>query len=359
MSLEKSMTEIAAKFNQWQPPSDNTIITTLDCHTGGEPLRIVTSGFPQLVGNTVLEKRRYCRDNYDHLRTALMFEPRGHADMYGAIVVEAERSDSHFGAIFIHNEGYSSMCGHATIALAKFAVESGIVEKTGRVTQVVIDAPCGQIKAFAYSESDSLETNRIDSVTFECVPSYVLYQDAKVQVAGLGEVKFDLAFGGAYYAYVDATALGVSCDAQSYNQLIDIGRRIKHAVAEQFEINHPFESDLSFLYGTIFIEPSNKQGVHSKNVCVFADGEVDRSPTGSGVSGRIAIHYVKQQLALEQSIVIESILGSQFSVDAKEELDYAGYKAVIPRVTGVAHISGKTQQIIDPNDPLKAGFILR
>lgn len=348
------MTHLANQFNQWQPTDSSTIITTLDCHTGGEPLRIITSGFPQLLGETVLQKRRYCKEHYDHLRTSLMFEPRGHADMYGAIVVDAERSDSHFGAIFIHNEGYSSMCGHATIALAKFAVESGIVEQTGAVTEVIIDAPCGQIKAFAYGIG-----NRIDKVTFECVPSYVVAQNQQVYVEGIGKVTFDLAFGGAYYAYVDAASIGITCDQKHYNQLIDFGRKIKAAVSAQCAIEHPFEADLSFLYGTIFIENSDKPQVHSRNVCVFADGEVDRSPTGSGVSGRIALHITKQQIALRQPIIIESILGSQFEVEAKKIVAFGGYEAVVPRVTGTAHICAKTQHIIEPNDPLKAGFILR
>ncbi len=348
------MTDIANKFGRWKPKKEDTVIETLDCHTGGEPLRIVTDGFPELQGDTVLEKRRDCMSNHDYLRTALMFEPRGHADMYGAIVVDAERKDSHFGAIFIHNEGYSSMCGHATIALTKFAVESGVVEKTGYMTQVILDVPCGQIKATAYGESDT-----IDKVSFECVPSYVLYKGETIDVGGIGPVTFDVAFGGAYYAYVDAESLGLKCSAEHYNQLISYGRKIKEAVAAQFPIDHPFEPDLSFLYGTIFIDGSDQEAIHSRNVCVFADGEVDRSPTGSGVSGRIALHMERGEVGLDQKITIESILGSRFEVAAIKELDYGGYSAVIPRVTGEAFICGKSSFIIDPNDPLKSGFILR
>ncbi|WP_286264445.1 proline racemase family protein [Thalassotalea atypica] len=350
------MTSVSTQFSQWQAPQNFTTLHTLDCHTGGEPLRIVTDGFPELKGNTVLEKRRYCKTHYDHLRTALMFEPRGHADMYGAIVLPPEREDSHFGAIFIHNEGYSSMCGHATIALTKFAVEAGIVAKTGAVTQVKIDVPCGQINAFAYGDGDG---DSIDKVTFECVPSYVVYQDQSIHVEGIGQVNFDVAFGGAYYAYVDATQLGLKCNAHDYNQLIDYGRKIKAAVSEKFPITHPYEPDLSFLYGTIFIEPSEQPGIHSRNVCVFADGEVDRSPTGSGVSGRVALHFAKQEVPLNHPIIIESILGSQFQVEANRIQAFGEHQAVIPRVTGNAFITGKSELIIDPNDPLKAGFILR
>ena len=348
------MNQISQQFANWQPKANSLVIKTLDCHTGGEPLRIITDGFPNLAGNTILEKRRDCKQRFDHLRTSLMFEPRGHADMYGAIVVPAEREGSHFGAIFIHNEGYSSMCGHATIALAKFAVESGVVEKTGSVTQVIIDVPCGQIKAYAFGES-----HNIDSVSFDCVPSYLAFENQTINLPNIGEISFDIAFGGAYYAYVDVTQLGFTCGAENYNQLIDYGRKIKKEVAKNYTIEHPFEEDLSFLYGVIFIEPSDNPLVHSRNVCIFADGEVDRSPTGSGVSGRAAIHVAKGELLLNQAITIESILGSTFTVEVIETLQFGDHQAVIPRVTGNAFITGKHEFIIDLDDPLQTGFILR
>jgi len=348
------MNSISQQFENWEATDNQLCIKTLDCHTGGEPLRIITSGFPELKGQTVLEKRRFCKEHFDHLRTALMFEPRGHADMYGAIVVNAERDNSHFGAIFIHNEGYSSMCGHAVIALTKFAIESGLVVKTGDQTKVIIDVPCGQIHAIGHGNNETIE-----SVTFDCVPSYVLYQEQTVDVDGIGKVSFDVAFGGAYYAYVMASEVGLLCTPDYYNKMIDIGRKIKQAVSDNFEIVHPFEADLSFLYGTIFIDDASHSSIHSRNVCVFADGEVDRSPTGSGICGRIAIHMAKKQVELNQSITIESILGSQFQVKAIRQLDYAGHSAVIPQVTGRAYISGKSELIIDPEDPFKSGFILR
>ena len=346
---------ISKLFQQWQSAEHHLKITTLDCHTGGEPLRIITNGFPELLGETILERRRYCMKHYDHLRTALMFEPRGHADMYGVIITPPQRSDSHFGAIFIHNEGYSTMCGHAIIALSKFAVEAGVVPRTDNKTEIKIDAPCGQITAWASSDEDG----RVFETTFDCVPSFVALKDAIVNVPELGKVKFDLAYGGAFYAYVNAGDVGLTCDKKDYDQLIRVGRLIKQAVSKQFDIVHPFEEDLSFLYGTIFIEPLNDPQLHSRNVCVFADGEVDRSPTGSGVSGRAAIHYAKQQLALKQSITIGSILGSSFKVMPQRALHYGHHQAIIPRVTGSAHISGKCEFIIDPSDPLKHGFILR
>ena len=358
-----------ARLNQWQPSDNNdafSTINTLECHTGGEPLRIITQGFPELKGDTILAMRRDCQENYDHLRRALMFEPRGHADMYGAILTKSERADSHFGAIFIHNEGYSTMCGHAVIALAKCAVESGVVQQTGEVTSVVIDVPCGQIRANAFA-ADFPNNKTITQVSFESVPSFVFAQDQQVEIDGLGTVHFDIAFGGAFYAYVNAADLGLSLTPAHQGKIIDYGKKIKEAVIKQLTVKHPFEDDLSFLYGVIFVQENEDSlstaKVHSRNVCIFADGELDRSPTGSGVSGRIALHVTKAEVPLHQSIIIESILASQFTVQAIKNIDYGNneqkYNAVIAKVTGNAFICGKAQWLIDNNDPLKYGFLLR
>jgi len=362
---------VVASLDQWQPNVGNDdflTINTLECHTGGEPLRIVTSGFPELKGDTILAMRRDCQQHHDDLRRALIFEPRGHADMYGAIITKPERADSHFGAIFIHNEGYSTMCGHAVIALAKSAVESGAIKQTGAVTNVVIDVPCGQIRAKAFAED--FPTNKtIAQVSFESVPSFVFAKQQSVEVAGLGTVNFDIAFGGAFYAYVQASSLGLTLTPEHQATLIDYGKRIKHAVMNKIAVKHPFEADLSFLYGVIFVQENQAENsslsaeIHSRNVCVFADGELDRSPTGSGVSGRIALHVANAEVPLQHSIIIESILGSQFAVQAIENINYGNseqsYDAVIAQVTGDAFICGKAQWLINKNDPLKYGFLLR
>ncbi|MEW6994619.1 proline racemase family protein [Colwelliaceae bacterium MEBiC 14330] len=357
----KNINQAAQKFQNWQAKTAQEsylTIETLECHTGGEPLRIITNGFPTLAGDSILAKREDCKANYDDLRRALMFEPRGHADMYGAIIVDAQRPDSHFGAIFIHNEGYSTMCGHAVIALTKCAVEAGVVTKTGNVTQVVIDVPCGQIVAQAYSQGDI-----VTHVSFLCVPSFVYAQALQVNVDDIGLVTFDIAYGGAFYAYVQAAELGLSLVPEQQAKLIDYGRKIKQAIMQssepRFKINHPTTAELSFLYGVIFIDDSPNEGIHSRNVCIFADGELDRSPTGSGVSGRIALHHAKQDIALHQSITIESILASSFTVKAIEKINFSGMEAVVPEVTGDAFICGKGQWLINAQDPLKYGFLLR
>jgi trans-L-3-hydroxyproline dehydratase len=357
-------------LDQWQPNASNDdflAISSIECHTGGEPLRIITSGFPELKGDTILAKRRDCQKNYDDLRRALIFEPRGHADMYGAIITQAERDDSHFGAIFIHNEGYSTMCGHAVIALAKCAVESGVVTQTGEVTDVVIDVPCGQILAKAFAENFP-SSSTITKVCFDSVPSFVFATKQSVEVEDLGTVSFDIAFGGAFYAYVQASSLGLTLTPEHQGKLIEYGKKIKDAVIQKISVKHPFEVDLSFLYGVIFVQENTsdnfgKNTVHSRNVCIFADGELDRSPTGSGVSGRIALHVAKSEVPLNQNIVIESILGSQFQVKAIKSVNYGtseqNYNAVIAQVTGDAFVCGKAQWLINKNDPLKYGFLLR
>ena len=332
----------------WQPPADWTAITTIDMHTGGEPLRVITSGLPSIEGKTVLEKRRYFRENYDHLRTGLIFEPRGHADMYGAVISASEDAD--FDVFFIHNEGYSTMCGHAIIALTKLAIESGMVAGPN----VSFNVPAGRIEA-----TGTIEDGRVVRSAFRCVPSFVYQRDQSIHVDGLGNVKFDIAYGGAFYAIVDATPLGLKLDADHYLELIQAGRRIKHAILKAMPIEHPFEPDLSFLYGTIFTGPAHDPGHHSRNVCIFAEGEVDRSATGSGVSARAALHHARGELSLNQPITIESILGSTMTVKVVDVSTFGPHDAVIPEVSGTAHFTGRNEFWFDPHDPLQHGFIFR
>ena len=342
------------KLKRWEPPQNWRVIKTLDTHTAGEPLRIIVSGFPEIPGKTILEKRRYLRENLDYLRTALMWEPRGHADMYGAIITEPISEDADFGVIFLHNEGYSTMCGHATIALGKVAVECGLVEPKEPITEIKMDSPAGLIKIYVQTQNGKAE-----KVYFHNVPSFVFYKDEEIDVAGLGRIKYDLAYGGAFYAFVNAEDLGLKCTPEYYRKLIDVGMKIKRAIMAEKEIKHPFEEDLSFLYGTIFIGPPHDKDSHSRHVCIFADGEVDRSPTGTGVSGRLAILYEKGEIDIGDEITIESIIGTKFTGKVVEETKYGPHKAIVPEVGGTAHIIAKNTFIIDPEDPLKYGFFLR
>lgn len=347
--------QLIQKNNNFIPDQSWLRIKTIDMHTGGEPLRVILDGFPPLKGNSVLEYRQYAKQNYDHLRKALMHEPRGHADMYGCILVPPNDRDGDFGILFLHNEGYSTMCGHAIIAITTLAIKMRWVEVKEPETEIKIDAPCGRIQAFA-----KIKNGAVQSVYFHCVPSFVLALNQKVEVPGLGLVEYDLAYGGAFYAYVNANKLGLKLLKENYNLLIQKGMDIKRAVINSSQsITHPFEEDLSFLYGTIFIGGPVSEGIDSRNVCIFAEGEVDRCPTGSGVSGRMPLHLAKGEIQLGQTMTIESITGSVFKGSIVEETTFGPYSAVIPQVEGTAHIIGQHEFLIDPEDPFRYGFFLR
>ena len=338
----------------WEPPQGWLRITSVDAHTAGEPFRVITSGFPELHGDTILARRRYAKEHLDHLRTALMWEPRGHADMYGCIVTPPVTPGADIGILFMHNEGYSTMCGHGIIGITKVALETGLLPTTEPETTIRIDAPAGLITAHA-----RVDRGQVTEVRFHNVPSFVLALDQQVDVPGLGPVHYDLAFGGAFYAFVRAEDAGVRCIPEDFRRLIEKGLAIKQAVMADRPIPHPFEEDLSFLYGTIFVGPPQGDGAHSRNVCVFADGEVDRCPTGTGVSARLAIHHARGEIGPGETIVVESIIGSRFTGRIVETTTFGPYVAVIPEVGGTAHITGRHEFLIDPDDPLRDGFILR
>lgn len=355
--MSKTYQNILSK-KDFKPSKDWLQIQTIDMHTGGEPLRVIVDGFPELKGNSVLDYRRYCKENFDYLRTALMFEPRGHADMYGCVLLPPNDNEGDFGILFLHNEGYSTMCGHAIIAISTLAIEMKWIDVKEGDNILKIDAPCGRITSFA-----NVKNGVVTGVRFHCVPSFVVGLDRTVEIEGLGKIKYDLAYGGAFYAYVDINKNKFNFDlsSESYRALITNGMKIKNAVMKaDKEILHPFEDDLSFLYGTIFID-NNKQvsGNDSRNVCIFAEGEVDRCPTGSGVSGRMAIHKSRKEIDFGETMTIESITNSVFKGSVISEENYGPFTAVIPQVEGTAHITGMQTFVIDPNDPMKNGFILR
>ena len=335
----------------WSPPSDWLRITTLDVHTAGEPLRIITGGLPHLSGNTILDKRRYAQEKLDYLRTALMWEPRGHADMYGAILTEPVTQDGDAGVLFLHNEGFSTMCGHGVIGLAMAGVEGGAVASSGTLR---LDTPAGRVTAFSEREEE-----RVVSASFLNVPSFVYALDQEVDVEGLGRVRYDVAFGGAFYAFCRAEELGVDLESKDFRILMDVGMKIKRAVMSSLPIRHPFEADLGFLYGTIIVGDAKESENHSRNVCVFAEGEVDRSPTGTGVSARAALHFARGELDVGDQFTVESILGTTFTGEIVEATTFGPHDAVIPRVSGTSYITGRNELLVDPNDPLRHGFILR
>lgn len=338
---------------RWEPPEDWPRIETVESHAGGEPLRVVVDGFPELPGETILEKRRYAREHHDDLRRALMLEPRGHADMYGALLTDPVTEDGDVGVLFAHNDGYSTMCGHGVIALGVVLPAVGAVELDAADPSVRIDTPAGRVTARPRTAGD-----RVESVAFENVPAYVVDLDETVDVPEYGTVEYDLAFGGAYYAYCDVAQFDASLDGADVRELVAIGRDVKAAIADDVSIAHPTDGDMGFLYGVILTGQARGEG-DVRNVCVFADGEVDRSPTGTGVSGHLAIQHARGSLDRESPYVVESIVGSTFTGRIRETVDFHGREAVVPEIEGSAHVTGSSTFTVDPADPFADGFLLR
>lgn len=334
-------------------PEEWPRIETIDSHTAGEPLRVIVDGFPELEGSSILERRRYLRENHDDLRTALMWEPRGHTDMYGAVLTESVTEAGDVGVLFATNEGYSTMCGHGIIALGVVLVDTGIVAASPPEETIDFDTPAGLVSATTH-----LSDGRVESVSFENVPSFVDGLDRRIDVDEFGTVEYDLAYGGAYYAYCDADQFGLDLTPENADEIRRAGMAIKRAVADSVSIEHPHEDDLGFLYGTIFRGPAEDRDADSRNVCVFADGQIDRSPTGTGVSGRLAINNERGTLDVGDEFVVESIIGTTFTGTVVETTMEGDRSAVVPRITGSAHVTGRNEFVLDPDDPLRDGFRL-
>ncbi|HVK94985.1 MAG TPA: trans-3-hydroxy-L-proline dehydratase [Noviherbaspirillum sp.] len=329
-------------------------VHTIDAHTGGEPLRILMSGMPPVPGNTILKKRSWLKANRDDLRQFLMNEPRGHADMYGAYLLPPTTPNADFGVIFIHNEGYSDMCGHGIIALGKVLVEMGYVERRIPFTRIGFDTPAGFIEAQV--EWDGA---RAGKVTFKNVPSFIYLRDVEVETASFGKIVGDIVFGGAFYYYINADQAKLEIKPELARQLIQLGAETKAAVKAKVRIQHPLEPGLDDLYGTIIDGAPNRAGVDQSNVCIFADREVDRSPTGTGTSGRAAQLFLRGKLALNQLYVNGSIVGSSFEVRVTDTLKVGSLDAVLTEVAGTAHIMGTNQWVLEDSDPFPTGFFLR
>ncbi|MFN8514273.1 MAG: proline racemase family protein [Chloroflexia bacterium] len=321
----------------------------------GEPLRIVTAGVPPLPGGTILERRAAMREHHDDLRRLLMGEPRGHADMYGCLLTPPVTPGATFGVLFMHNEGFSTMCGHGIIALTTALLETGMVARVEPVTELGFDTPAGFVLARAEVGGD-----RVRRVTFRNVPSFVHTADLPIVVEGR-EILVDVAFGGAFYALVEASVLapGLAVEPGRAAELIARGMAVKRAVEAAATIAHPDEPDLHGIYGTIITGPAAQAGAHSRNVTIFAEGEVDRSPTGTGVSARLAALLARGEVGAGEEIAIESIIGSCFTGRIVGEARVGDWPAVIPEVGGRGFLSGFCQFMLDPEDEAGRGFLVR
>jgi proline racemase len=327
-------------------------VKTIDAHAAGEPLRLVVDGFPAPQGRTMLDKREWVKKKSDHLRRALMLEPRGHADMYGAVLTEPVSPGSHAGVLFMHNEGYSTMCGHGVIAVTTIALERGLLMPGGDGATVVYDSPAGAIRARA-----RLDGSRVESVAFANVPSFVLHGGLAVKV-GARHVRVDVAFGGAFYAIVDGESVGLAIDGAHLPELRRVGMEIKHAVEAAHAVAHPLEPGLKGIYGTIFTGPASDSRADLRNVTIFADAEVDRSPCGTGTAAVMAVIDAMGLLAGDKPFVHESIIGTQFIGRVAGRTVVGQYPAIVPEIEGSAWITGEHMFLIDDEDPLRDGFRL-
>jgi proline racemase len=333
------------------------LISTLDYHTAGEPFRIVREGAPEISGATVRDRReRALRDpEVQRLRRLLCNEPRGHAGMYGGLVVPPDDAGADLGVLFWHRAGFSTACGHGSIALGAWAVEEGLVraEPDGE-TEVMIDVPSGRVTARVRCEDE-----RPSSVVFANVPSYILERGLAVTVRDVG-LHLDIAFAGAIYACVPAAVFGLEVLPAGLDRFVGTAKEIKRLLGEHPVARHPTDERLSGIYGVIFHGPliEGVDGLHQRNVTVFADGEVDRSPCGSGTSARVALLHEEGSLGLGETLIHESIVGSRFTASATGSVESDGRAGLLTEVEGMAYRTGEHRFVLDPRDPLGTGFLL-
>lgn len=334
-------------------------VRTADYHTAGEPFRIILDGMPAIPGDTVGARRVFAQNSeeIDRYRRLLCNEPRGHADMYGGFIVPPDDDGADLGVLFWHKDGFSTACGHGTIALGVWAVDSGLVAAADDgVTTVTVDVPSGRVAAKVERVG-----GRTTRVTFRNVPSYVIARGVPVSTSR-GDVLVDLSYSGAIYASLRASDVGLAVTPENYTELIAIGREVKWLLNESEHATHPADERLSGVYGTIIFDElaATASGPHQRNVTVFADGEVDRSPCGSGTGARVALLADSGALLPEQTLRHVSIVGTVFEAGFEVgPIAEHGVATVIPEVTGSAHKTGEHLFVLDADDDLGTGFVLR
>ncbi|MDQ6753811.1 MAG: proline racemase family protein [Actinomycetota bacterium] len=328
------------------------VFHAVDSHTEGMPTRVITGGVGTIPGATMAERRQWFMDHDDDVRTLLMFEPRGHASMSGAILQPPTRSDADFGVLFIEVSGLLPMCGHGTIGVATVLVETGMVEVQEPVTTIRLDTPAGLVVALV-----AVENGAAKSVTIRNVPSFSLALDQSVQVAGLGDVTYDMAFGGNFYAVVELESLGLPFDRAAKNDLLAAGLKIMDAVNVQNLPRHPEREDITGCHH-VYLKAPGSTAAHSRHAMAIYPGWFDRSPCGTGTSARMAQLYARGELGLNQDFINESFIGTRFTGRLVEETSVGGLPAVVPTITGRAWVTGTAQYHLDPDDPFPAGFLL-
>jgi proline racemase len=334
------------------------IIRTIDAHAAGAPLRLVVDGFPSPVGSTMAEKRDWVSANVDHLRRSLVLEPRGHADMCGAVLTEPVSPGAHAGVLFFDNDGCGAMSGHGIIAVTTIALERGLLMPGGDGTAVVFDTAAGVVGAKAVVRTDASGTTRVERVSFLNVPAFVMFAGVAIQAGGR-HLRADVAYGGAFYAIVDGEAAGVAIDGAHVPELRRTGSAIRRSIESVVRtIAHPLEAAPAGIDGTIFTGPAQAEGADLRNATVFADGQLDRSPSGTGMSAVMSVLDAMGLLDGERPFVEESIIGTRISGRVVSRTEVGGYPAVVTEIEGSAWITGEHAFAIDDRDPLKDGFRL-
>lgn len=349
------MTFSADALHMWQARAEEGhSFFAVNSHTMGEPTRVILNGFPEIKGKTMMEKKQYLAEHLDYLRRALILEPRGHADMFGAVVTDPTQPDkADLGVIFMDSGGYLNMCGHGSIGVASVAVDQKLVEVTEPYTRVVLEAPAGLIETKV-----KVENGKAREVTITNVPCFLYRRGVQLDLESFGAVKMDISFGGSFFALVNADKLGLALTPGNVPALVRTGMEILQKINAQEHVQHPYLDirtvDLVEFYGA-----ADKSEATLKNVVIFGDGQVDRSPCGTGSSAKVAALYQKGRLQMHEEFVYESITGSLFRAQVCRETKAGPFDAVVPQVTGSAYVTGLQEIFIDPDDPLKYGFQLQ
>jgi proline racemase len=332
-------------------------ITTVDSHTAGEGTRLVTGGLPPLAGGTMAEKLATAEEHLSWVPTYLLLEPRGHKDLFGAVLTPPCTPGADIGVLFMDNQGYEPMCGHAVIGTVTTVLEMGMFEMTAPETVVVLDTPAGLVQARA-----RIEGERVTSVAFDNVPSFVYRSAVELTVPEVGDLVVDIVFGGLFFVFVDAEQVEVDLVPRNASRLADLGMRILAVANDVVSVHHPELPHIDRIIDLRFYATPGSEGADSRNVVILGDHMVDRSPCGTGTSAETALRYARGQLRVGERFVTESIIGTRFTAEALAEVEVGEgeevYPAVIPRVGGRAYVTGFHRFVLDPADPFPEGFRL-
>ncbi|MDR2892469.1 MAG: proline racemase family protein [Deltaproteobacteria bacterium] len=328
-------------------------IFAVDSHTAAMPTRIITGGIPSIPGATMLEKMKHLQEHYDHIRSGVMLEPRGHNDMFGSFMTAPVTPGADFGLIFMDGSGLLTMCGHGTIGASSVAVETGMVEVKEPYTEIKIDTPAGLVQARVH-----VVDGKAKSVSVRNVPAFLYKKDLSVEVPGVGQLKFDISFGGMFFAIIPVTEFGVELERENLKVLIPKALALKDWLNKNLEVVHPLEPGLRGVSCIEVYGPPKTPGATLRNALIFADGQVDRSPCGTGTSAKMATLVAKGELKLGEEFIYESIANTTFVGKPLESAKIGDYEGIIPQITGSAYITGFNHFVFDDTDPVKYGFKL-